>query len=116
VLDLRTVGVLCGATDAPHVRAESGDAAAGRRIVAVRCRDVPIRERGQRVVRGGGDMRERGVVFGQRALDRLGDQLVTRGEVLVEAAVGWMMNVIQIDSTADVRDRVRPRDGLRGGS
>ena len=49
---------------------------------------VGVGERGQRIVGTGRDLGETRLAVGQRTLDGLGDQLVARAEVLVEAAVG----------------------------
>ena len=57
------------------------------RIVAVCRGDVPLRERRERVVSTGNDVRRICLVLAHRVLYRLVDQLLAVGEVLVEAAV-----------------------------
>jgi hypothetical protein len=75
-LHLRAVRPLGSAADAPDVGAQAGDSATTRRIVAVRGRDVPIRERAQRILSPGDGLLQLGFALGQRMLDGLVDQLV----------------------------------------
>jgi len=54
----------------------------------MRLGDVPLGERGKRVVSCREQLLQLRAAVGQRPLDRLLDQLLARVEVLVEAAVG----------------------------